>query len=140
VIVLSYTRHPYAFVSVPVPAPARFAAANDSTDAVVCDPAVVTEYVFDAKGRPPAAQIPAPVTSLPVTHCPVLYPVDPTAADASGDGVLLNNATFTVSADRPFAPYVVGSVVDHTLAVSGFRTAWMNTRDVGELSVQPAIA
>jgi hypothetical protein len=33
-----------------------------------------------------------------------------------------------VSADSPFAPYVVGSVVDHAEAVSGLRIAWVKTR------------
>src|SRR6516225_6709636 len=100
VIVLSCTRAPYALAIVTLPPPAVFAAPKDTVDGVVCAPAALTLNVLVPSARPGEVQFVASVTWLAVSHVPVLNPVLPTAALASGLTELLNSAARTSSADR----------------------------------------
>src|SRR5215469_6614508 len=129
--------HPNAPEMVTEPPPDVFAAANATELAVVCDPAVSAENVFDPSARPPDVQLVTSVTSFVVVHVPVLNPVLATAADASGETELLNRAALTVSLDR--LTKLVGAAVDQTRPRMGLIRAWVKIREVGELSVHPAI-
>src|SRR5215813_493465 len=89
---------------VTLPAPDVFAAEKQ-----ILDEPLSTVNVFVPSARPPAVQLVASVTSLPVVHVPELYPVEPTAAVRSGVTELLNSEARMSSADSD--EYVVGAAV-----------------------------